>query len=88
MRYTKELKEQIVMLYNNGKSASEIMNEFNISSSALYRWIKNYNKTGSFKLKDNRRVEENELIELRKKVKQLEMEVDILKQAALIIGKK
>ena len=88
MRYTKELKEQIVMLYNNGKSASEIMNEFNVSSSALYRWIKNYNKTGSFKAKDNRTAEENELIELRKKVKQLEMEVDILKQAALIIGKK
>ena len=88
MRYTTELKEQIVMLYNNGKSASEIMEEFNVSSSALYKWIKDYNKTGSFKAKDNRTAEENELIELRKKVKQLEMEVDILKQAALIIGKK
>ncbi|WP_424527122.1 transposase [Spiroplasma endosymbiont of Glossina fuscipes fuscipes] len=32
--------------------------------------------------------EENELIELRKRNKQLEMENDILKQAALIIGKK
>lgn len=43
MTYSNELKEQIVMLYNNGKLASEIMGEFNVSSSALYRWIKNYN---------------------------------------------
>ena len=88
MRYEEEFKEQIVKLYNNGKPANEIMEEYDISSSALYRWIKNYNKTGSFKAKDNRTKEENELIELRKKVKQLEMENDILKQAALIIGKK
>ncbi len=32
MRYTKEIKEPIVMLYNNGKSASEPMKEFNVSS--------------------------------------------------------
>jgi transposase-like protein len=38
--------------------------------------------------KDNRTDEENELIELRKRNKQLEMEVDILKQAALIMAKR
>lgn len=44
--------------------------------------------TGSFKEKDNRSEEEQELIQLRKKVKQLEMENDILKQAALILGRR
>ena len=38
--------------------------------------------------KDNRTEEEQELIELRKRNRQLEMEVDILKQAALIMGRK
>ncbi len=37
-------------------------------------------------MEDNRTEEEKELIELRKKVKQLEMENDILKQAALLLG--
>lgn len=41
-----------------------------------------------FKEKDNRSEEEQELIQLRKKVKQLEMENDILKQAALILGRR
>lgn len=42
----------------------------------------------SFKEKDNRSEEEQELIQLRKKVKQLEIENDILKQAALILGRR
>ncbi len=43
---------------------------------------------GSFKERDNLTPEQAELIALRKKNKQLEMENDILKQAALIFGRK
>jgi len=45
-------------------------------------------KTGSFKEKDNRTEEEYELIALRKENQRLKMENDILKQAALIMGRK
>jgi transposase len=45
-------------------------------------------KSGSFKEKDNRTPEENELIKLRKENQRLLMENDILKQAALIQGRK
>ncbi|KGR79679.1 transposase, partial [Ureibacillus massiliensis 4400831 = CIP 108448 = CCUG 49529] len=41
-----------------------------------------------FKAEDNRSDEENELLELRKEVQRLRMENDILKQAALIMGRK
>ncbi|RKD25360.1 hypothetical protein BET04_03815 [Caminicella sporogenes] len=44
--------------------------------------------SGSFKAKDNRSQEENELIRLRKENQRLKMENDILKQAALIMGRK
>ena len=47
-----------------------------------------YNDSGSFDINDNRTEVEKELIELRKRNKQLEMENDILKQAALLLGKK
>ena len=42
--------------------------------------------SGSFKEKDNRTAEEEELIKLRKENQRLMMENDILKQAALIMG--
>lgn len=72
----------------NGKRKCDIVREYDISSSLLDKWIKQSTSTGSFKEKDNRSEEEQELIQLRKKVKQLEMENDILKQAALILGRR
>ena len=82
--YTDEFKEQLVQLYLNGKRKCDIIREYDISASLLDKWIKQSQTTGSFKEKDNRSDLENELIMLRKKNKQLEMENDILKQAALI----
>ena len=46
------------------------------------------NNTGSFKSCDNRTEEEKEIIRLKKENQQLKMENDILKQAALIMGRK
>ena len=54
----------------------------------LDKWIKQAESTGSFKEKDNLTQEQLELVELRKRNKQLEMENDILKQAVLILGQK
>ena len=75
--YTDEFKNQLVQLYLNGKRKCDIVREYDISSSLLDKWIKQATSTGSFKEKDNRSEEEQELIQLRKKVKQLEMENDI-----------
>ena len=76
--YTDEFKNQLVQLYLNGKRKCDIIREYEVSSSLLDKWIKQSNSTGSFKENDNRTEEELELIKLRKQVKQLEMENDIL----------
>lgn len=86
--FTTEFKKQVVALYESGKSRQDIVREYELTASALDRWITQFQQSGSFKEKDNRSPEEQELIELRKRNKQLEMEVDILKQAALIMGRK
>ncbi|CAM3158079.1 Transposase [Paenibacillus sediminis] len=78
----------MVQLYENGKPRASIAREYELSPSALDRWIKQAQTSGSFSEKDNRTAEENELIALRKRVQRLEMENDILKQAALIMGRK
>ena len=86
--YTDEFKTQLIQLHLNGKRRCDIIREYDIAPSLLVKWIKQATKTGSFKEKDNRTEEENELIQLRKQIKQLEMENDILKQTALILGRK
>ena len=86
--YNEEFKKQIVNLYKNGKTALEISSEYKISKATVYTWSKNYGNTGSFKINDNRSEQERDLIRLRKENKQLLMENDILKQAALIMARK
>jgi transposase len=56
--------------------------------STIGTWVERLNKTGSLDVNDNRSDAEKELIVLKKEVKYLRMENDILKQAALILGKK
>ena len=86
--YTEEFKNQLVQLYLNGKRKCDMIREYDIAASLLDKWIKQSQTKASFKDKDNRSDLEKELIELRKRNKQLEMENDILKQAALILGRK
>lgn len=85
--YTEEFKRQMVQLRQSGKPRIDIIREYNLSSTAFDRWVMQSERSGSFKEKDNRTPEENELIQLRKENSQLRMENDILKQAALIFGR-
>ena len=86
--YTDEFREQIVKLILSGKPVAQIVKEYGIAKSTVGTWTAKYQSTGSFRDVDNRSESENELIKLRKENKQLQMEVDILKQAALIMARK
>ena len=86
--FTQEFKHQMVQLYLNGKPAHEITEEYDLSAASVHTWVEQYNKTESFKARDNMTPEQVELIQKDKRIKELEMENDILKQAALIIGRR
>lgn len=86
--YTAEFKQQMVDLYQAGKPRAQIIKEYDLTPSAFDRWYRQAKQTGSFETKDNLTTEQKELIELRKRNKQLEMENDILKQAALMFGRR
>ena len=86
--FTPEFKLQMMKLYENGKSRADIVREYDLTPSGLDKWIKNHQATGSFAAKDNRTENEIELDKLRKENQRLLMENDILKQAALIMGRK
>lgn len=86
--FSKEFKKQMVQLLNSGKPRAEILRGYNLSASQFDRWTSRINKTGSTKEAENRSLEEQELIKLRKENQQLRMENDVLKQAALIFAQK
>lgn len=86
--FTREFKDQIVQLYVSGKPRTEIIKQYDLTPSAFDKWVRQQRTSGSFEEKDNRTPEQEELLRLRKDNQQLAMENDILKQAALIMGRK
>lgn len=57
----------MVQFYQNGKPRKDIIREYELTPSALDKWIKQSQTSGSFKEKDNLTPEQEELIRLRKK---------------------
>ena len=86
-QFTEEFRRQIVALVDSGKPRAEVMREYDLGKSTLDRWIQRVHARGSTAA-DNRTSEQNRLIELERENARLKMEVDVLKQAALIFARK
>ncbi len=91
-RYSKEFKAQAVELARSGKPVPELAQELEISSGTLYRWISKAPQApqlGSAGLRAaGEEAEADELRRLRRHNAQLQLENDILKKAAVILGTK
>jgi len=86
--YTEEFKQQIVKLHQSGRTSTELENEYGVSRTSINVWLKQYANSGKFGVIPNLTDGEKELRVLRKENKQLRMENDILKQAAVIFARK
>lgn len=86
--FTDDFKQQIVALYQTGKKHSELIKDYELTTSTFDKWVKQFKITGSFKTVDNLTDEQRELIALRKRNKELKMQVDILKQAVVMMAQK
>ena len=86
--YDEAFKRQIAQSYENGKPSWEIRAGHDIARPTPRRWVQGIRNSGSTRAADNRTPEQNELIELRRRDRQLEMEVDVSEQAALIFARK
>ena len=83
-----DFKRQIVDLHNAGKPKREAMDEYDLGKSTVERRVKSINATGSPRAADNRTPEQSRILELERENRRLRMEVDVLKQAALIYARK
>jgi transposase len=73
----------IVELHRKGKAPSEIMSEYGLSKTAYYKWI-NENKEITV---ENEQISVLQVKQFKSRIKELEVENDILKKAMTIFAK-
>ena len=84
-KYDEEFKNIIVELYNNKKPAGEIIREYGISRSVLYKWVKEYSP---IKTEDGDVTTNKEIQKLKKELSKTKEELEILKKAIAIFTQK
>jgi transposase len=83
--YTKEFKQGAIRLVTEqGRSISDAASSLGIPAWSLSRWVRAAKQEGqdAFRGNGNRTNQEQENAELRRRIKQLEEEKEILKKAA------
>ena len=80
-KYDEEFKKNIVSLIEGGKSKSQVSKDYNISLSAISKWVKLYSVV---KVDENTVLTAKQIKELQKRNAQLEEENLILKKAIAI----
>lgn len=78
-KYDDEFKQEAVRKIFDGQSVASVSRELGVSENLLHNWKK--------RIRDGNSPVENELIALKKKLREVEEERDILKKAALIFGR-
>lgn len=83
--YTPEFKQQIVDLYVSGtKKIVELSSEYGVPKGTISTWVK---QLAPIKVSEDETVTLKEYKALQKKIKELEMENEILKKATAIFAK-
>jgi transposase len=87
-QYDNDFKVMLVELLKSGRTAKELSDEYTINSGVIRRWRREYEaKSGDFSKKRELSSEELELKTLKKELREVRMERDILKKAVSIFSK-
>jgi transposase len=84
MKYDEEFKRQTVQKILDGQSVRSISRELGVTESQIHKWRRAVLDNGDG-IKSS--TELTESAALKKRIRELEMEVEILKKAALIFGR-
>jgi transposase len=80
--YAPEFRQQIVELYRAGRSISELAREFEPSAQSIGQWIKQAELDTGQRKDGLTTQEKEELVRLRRELKQVKLEREILAKAA------
>lgn len=85
-RYPQEFKEQIYELYKAGESVPKLSSEYGIPTGTIYKRISDLKPFTT--TEEGAKINKKELVEMKKRIKELELENEILKKATAIFAKK
>lgn len=89
-KYDRGFKEMIVSLLNSGQSVKSVSEEYGLNDSMIRRWKKEFNNSDrpAFTGNGNIRLteEEKQIAELKKQLREVTIERDILKKAVSIFS--
>jgi transposase len=83
-KYDADFKRNAVQKVLDGQPAASVARELGIGENLIYNWKKAFLQNGNG---INSSTQLNENLVLKKRVRELEMEVEILKKATLIFGR-
>ncbi len=89
-RFDADFKKEIAKLYlGGGRTCTSIAQEVGIHENTVYKWVQQYSADPeqAFPGSGNLKPDEDELRKAQRRVKELENEVAILKQAAVYFAK-
>jgi transposase len=78
-KYDEQFKKQAIKKILDGQSVASVSRELGVSEGILHKWKKRKIDSSSDVEREN--------LELKKRLREVEMERDILKKAALIFGR-
>lgn len=82
-KYDDKFKEEAIRMVQNGRSVPEVARTLGIGENLLYRWRSEHQST----LSSADSTAQSEIEQLRKQLRTVETERDILKKALLIFGR-
>ena len=84
-KYTPEFKQQLVNLYNTGNySFPKLSSEYGVAKSTILNWVRNLSP---IQVSETEIISVKEYKALQKKMRDLEIENEILKKATAIFAK-
>lgn len=83
-KFDDEFKQNVLRKIFDGQSVRSVAREFGLNQNMVHTWKRNFLKNNSSTPEGQ---ELGEAVALKKRIRELEMENEILKKAALIFGR-
>jgi transposase len=85
-RYSIDFKEQIYVLSKQGQSVAKLSSEYGIPGATIYKWIKELKSINQ--IDSDTPLNQKDIQAMQKRIRELEMENEILKKATAIFARK